>query len=206
MESLPLDCEARYDPHFLGVAEAAELFRELVGNYEVTNRVMTMADGSRFEGTVGTYIFADPELTSREAFPECWGGRSEWPASLARVRDRIEAVLGVRFPVARCVYYRDGADGMAYHCDPPAYGPTDEIASLSLGAERQLGFRKVSNPDEVHTVTLAPGSLLYMGAHCQERYEHGVPADPGCTLPRLNITFRKYGWGDQKRAGEEPGA
>lgn len=194
MEPLPIDCEAAYCRNFLDPAEAAALFDEIVSGYDITNKVTKMADGSEHVGETGVYLFVDAELTSFDAFPEVWGARSEWPASLATVRDRIEELIGVRYPVARCVYYRDGSEGMEFHTDPPAYGTTDSIASLSLGAERAFILRSLSNKDDTLTIPLASGSLLHMGEHCQERYEHGLPRSKDCVAPRLNLTFRKYGW------------
>lgn len=193
MESLPLDCDVKYWKCFLDPAEAEQLFEELSGQYNLTNRIVKMADGSEHEAETGVFLFADAELTSYEAFPEVWGGRSEWPASLAVVRDRIESEIGIRFPVARCVYYRDGNDGMEFHTDLPAYGSTDSIASLSLGAQRKFAFRSLMDTQDIYTFTLATGSLLYMGEYCQKRYEHGVPRCES-TEPRINLTFRKYGW------------
>ena len=194
LEPISIDCEAAYCANFLAPTAAAALFDELVGGYDVTNNIMKMADGSEHIAETGVYLFTDSELTSFDAFPEAWGGRSEWPASLASVRDQIEELVGVRFPVARCVYYRDGSEGMDFHTDPPAYGPTDSIASLSLGAEREFILRSRSNEDETFRIMLASGSLLHMGKHCQERYEHGLPRSKDCVAPRLNLTFRKYGW------------
>lgn len=193
MNSLPLDCEAKYWKRFLDPVEAEKLFEQLSSQFEVKNRIIKMEDGSEHEGETGMFLFTDANLTSFEAFPSVWGGRSEWPASLAVVRDRIESEIGIRFPVARCVYYRDGNDGMEFHSDPPAYGSTDSIASLSLGSEREFVFRSLVDTEDIYTLTLATGSLLYMGDHCQDRYEHGVPRCES-KEPRINLTFRKYGW------------
>ena len=83
---------------------------------------------------------------------------------------------------------------MAYHSDPSAYGNTDCIASVSLGAEREFLLRDQENPDETYSYLLENGSLIIMGEHCQEHYEHAVPPDPTCHAPRINLTFRKFGW------------
>ena len=155
---------------------------------------MKMADGSEHVSGTGVYLFADAELTSYDAFKEVWGGRSAWPVALANVRDRIQIVTGVRFPVARCVYYRDGTEGMEFHTDLPAYGSTKSIASLSLGAEREFVFRSLSDKNDTVSIMLDSGSLLYMDEGCQVRYEHGLPVRHDCEAPRLNLTFRKYGW------------
>jgi len=193
MPQLPTDCELFYRPDFLGAEEAAALLAELVSGFDVTNKTMKMADGSDFVAETGTYVFADPELTSFDALPEVWGGRSPWTESLAGVRDRIEEETGIRFQVARCVYYKDGSEGMDFHQDLPAYGPTDSIASLSLGAVREFVLRSTSDHTRRYSVRVAPGSLFFMGKGTQDLYEHGVPRDESCTEPRLNITFRMYG-------------
>ena len=191
---LPLDCEAAYWRGFLDPDEAKALFVELQSSYELTDKTCTMGDGTVHEAALGTFLFTDAELTSLEALPEAWGRRAEWPASLATVRDRIETELGMRFQVARCVYYADGSEGMSFHTDLPAYGSTDAIASMSLGAEREFRFRSISDPDDEYGVTLHDGSLLFMGKGCQDRYQHGLPLCDDCRDPRINLTFRKYGW------------
>lgn len=45
-----------------------------------------------------------------------------------------------------------------------------------------------------YPIDLPNGSLLLMGDGCQERYEHSLPLDPGCTAPRINLTFRPFDW------------
>ena len=195
MKALPVDCEAFYCADFLGRTEAESLFNEIVSSFDVTNKIVKMADGSERITALGTYLFADAELTSFETLPEVWGGRSAWTESLANVRDRITQKTGIQFQVARCVYYQDGTESMAFHRDLPAYGDTSAIASLSLGAEREFTLRHNSHPAQNLTLSLAPGSLLFMGAGCQEKYEHGLLKDPHCRQERLNLTFRKYGWG-----------
>ena len=139
-------------------------------------------------------MFADAELVSFDALPEVWGGRAPWPDSLAEVRDRIEGETGIRFQVARSVYYRDGSEAMGFHIDEPAYGPTNSIASISLGAEREFVIRSQSDPDDEFRISLGDGSLLYMGENCQERYQHGLPRCDDCADSRINLTFRLYGW------------
>lgn len=194
MTPLPLNCEVFYRVDFLGVDEAETLFAEIVSSFDVTNKLVKMGDGSEYTAETGTYMFADPELTSFDIIPEVWGARSPWTESLAHVRDRIEEETGVRFQVARCVYYQDGSEGMGFHRDLPAYGSTSAIASLSLGAEREFVFRSTSDHAEQFTIHLPAGSLLFMGEGCQENYEHGVPRNEHCSKARLNLTFRKYGW------------
>jgi hypothetical protein len=194
MMTLPVNCEAWYDPDFLDPEDAAALFTEITDNYDVTNKAIPMADGSEFFAETAVFLFADAELLSYDNFPAAWGGRAPWPAKLAGVRDRIEELAGVRFQVARCVYYRDGTEGVDFHVDEPAYGSTEVIASLSLGADREFGLRSLTNSAEEFRVVLTNGSLLCMGKHCQSRYEHALFRSDSCAEPRINLTFRRYGW------------
>ena len=194
MERLPLACEAFYDANFLDVGEANTLFDEILTEFNVTNNTIKMADGSEHSAVLGSFTFTDVHLTSFDALPEVWGDRAPWTSSLAEVRDRLFQKTGIRFQVGRCIYYRNGADGMAFHADLPAYGATDAIASLSLGAEREFLFRRCSDPSDRLSIVLASGSLLFMGQGCQENYEHSLPQAPHCNAARLNLTFRKYGW------------
>lgn len=194
MKWLPIQCEAYYLADFLSEAEAEALLFEILSGFDVADRRIRMFDGTEHIGEIGGYIFADPELTSFEALPEVWGQRSPWTDSLARVRDRIAEQTGVRFRVARCAYYEDGSAGSDFHVDLPAYGATSAIASLSLGAEREFVFRRMSDSTEQFSIHLSPGSLLFIGERCQELYEHALLRDERCRKARLNLTFRKYGW------------
>ena len=194
MQSLPLNCQAIYYENFLSEAEASALFAEIITGFDVTNKAIRMHDDSEHIAETGSYIFTDAELTSYSALPEVWGGRSEWTDSLAGIRDMITREAGVKFQVARCIYYHDGSEGVDFHRDFPAYGNTNEIASLSLGAEREFVLRDVSDPEDRFSIRLASGSLLFMGEGTQEHYEHALPHDENCHSARLNLTFRKYGW------------
>ena len=194
MKLLPIQCEAYYLADFLSGAEAEALFSGIVSGFDVTDKRVRMFDGTEYLNEIGGYIFADPELTSFEALPEVWGQRSPWTDSLALVRDRITEQTGVRFQVARCAYYKDGSAGSDFHSDLPAYGATSGIASLSLGAKREFVFRSTSDAAERFSMHLSPGSLLYIGEGCQELYEHALLRDERCGKPRLNLTFRRYGW------------
>lgn len=194
MEPLPLQCEAHYYDDFLSAEQADALFAEIVEQFDVTDKRIQMFDGSEYIHETGIYMFCDPQLTGFEYLPEVWGARSSWPAALADVRDKVAEKIGGHFQVARCLYYRDGSEGLAFHCDPPAYGDTSAIASLSLGAEREFIFRRKDNHNEQLSLKLSSGSLVFMGRGCQENYEHGVPYDANCQRPRLNISFRKFGF------------
>lgn len=144
---LPDDCNIYYISDFISETDADALYRDITENYDVANKITKMADGTEYIGQLGTFVFCDEELTSYDALHPSWGEMAMWSEQLYRVREQIEQRTGIRFQVARCVFYRDGTDFMDYHQDMPAYGCTKNIASLSLGAERSFAFKSIENPE-----------------------------------------------------------
>jgi len=191
---LPLQCEAEYFPEFLSEEESRELFEHLCADFDVTNRMTAMADGTPFEMETGRVIFLDEELTGFDKLPESWGARHVWSPLMRALKEKVEAVAKREFQVCPCLYYRDGRDGAAFHSDLPAYGDTTWIASVSLGEEREFVMRSKDDPEDIYSMVLGNGSLLIMGEGSQERYEHAVPHDAKYVNPRINLTFRKFGW------------
>lgn len=191
---VPVNCEAKYEESFLSKEEADVLFKEILEGYPVTCREINLADGTIHEGALGSYVFSDEELTSYDKIPEAFGAQSSWSESLGEVRERIAQLTGTRFQVARAIYYENGATGMDFHQDYPAYGETDQIASLSLGGEREFVLRPLDPADPEYRQILKHGSLFLMGKHCQDRYQHGVPERSEDVGPRINLTFRKFGF------------
>jgi len=187
-------CVVEYHPGVLSPEESEELFRDLCQNYNVSNRKVLMADGTEFEVETGTYLFADKELTSYDVFPKVWGERQAWSPLMKMLKDRVESISKRQFQVCRIVYYENGAAGMDFHSDPSAYGDNTWISSVSLGEEREFLLRNKENHDDVHSYILEGGSLIIMGERCQDRYEHAVPRDPKYKKPRINLTFRRYGF------------
>lgn len=194
MTSLPLKCDAYYLANFLSEQQATALYAEIMSIFDVTDKRIAMADGGEYIAETASYIFTDEQYTSFDALPEVWGARSPWTVLLAAVREQIHQQTGVGFQVARCVYYQDGTEGVSFHRDLPAYGSTSQIVSLSLGAERDFAIRHGEEDKDPFILSLASGSLLFMGEGFQDVYEHSLPLDEQCHQPRLNLTFRKYGW------------
>lgn len=194
MYKLPLQCEAYYLENFLTEVESDNLFNELTRNFNMSCQHLTMEDGRVIEIENGAYMFADEDLCSFEALHQAWGERSPWTASLIEVRDRIQQQTGIHFQVGRCIYYKNGQSGCDFHADLPAYGSTDQIASLSLGATRTFHMRETGSQQTCFSLALQQGSLLFMGKGTQQNYEHAIGLESDCTEPRLNITFRQYGY------------
>ena len=150
-------------------------------------------DGEIIQRDVGKYIFADAELTDYRNLLEVLGQRDAWPPLLEMVKERLETVLSRRFNVCLCIHYRSGEAGAGFHMDMPEFGSVSFITVISLGADREIVFRAQSDHSDEYRLVLESGSLLTMGEHCQERYEHEIPLDPACTRPRISLSFRPFG-------------
>jgi alkylated DNA repair dioxygenase AlkB len=142
-----------------------------------------------------------PRLTSWHGDPHAryrYSGRTfepqPWTPTLARVRERLVDVLGVRFDGVLANWYRDGNDAMGWHSDDelelgPAAPHDVLVASVSLGTTRRFLLR-AKHGDTRHELALGGGDLLVMGGTTQQRWRHSVPRERTITTPRLNLTFR----------------
>lgn len=118
-----------------------------------------------------------------------------WTPALARLRQVVEDATGHSYNFVLVNRYKDGRDKMGEHRDDEReLCRATPIASLSLGAERDFVLRPVdrkANPAAPVKVALRPGTLLLMLPPTNEEWVHGVPARAACTLPRINLTFRR---------------
>lgn len=193
---LPLNCEAAYFEDFLDPTEAKALFTELNSVMQSIKYAPRTIDGKTYEVNFGKVMFIDQNLHEGNRFPEAyWGPTKVWFSNLKKLRERIEDFTGHRFQVCVAIYYPDGNSGVDFHSDYPAFGDTSIIPSISLGEQRLFKFREKESGEEL-SLQLPNGSLVVMGKHCQERYEHCLPVDPVYKNPRINLTFRKYGYDD----------
>jgi len=191
---LPLNSEVEYLSDFLNKADAHELFIELNDIVKKTNFRPKTEDGTAYELNFKKVMFLDSSLLAGNIFPEQhWGPTKGWTNKLETLKDKIESFTNQKFEVCVLIFYPDGNSGVDFHSDYAAFGDTSIIPSISLGEEREFKFREKESQVEV-SQTLADGSLVIMGKYCQERYEHSLPINSQYKNPRINLTFRKYGF------------
>lgn len=115
-----------------------------------------------------------------------------WTPGLARVRDLVEALLDEPFNSVLANLYRDGRDTIGWHADDePELGARPLIASVSLGATRDLALRRRGETRMHSRVALVHNSLLVMPAGMQAHWEHALPRRARIAEPRLNLTLRR---------------
>ena len=114
-----------------------------------------------------------------------------WLDTLIDIKHDVEQITGHPFNSVLVTYYRNGDDHVNWHADDEdELGSEPVIASLSLGATRELQFRHKHN-DIMDSVLLHDGDLLLMHPGFQTHWQHRVPSEPSTTSPRINLTFRK---------------
>lgn len=114
-----------------------------------------------------------------------------WLDTLIDIKHDVEQITGHPFNSVLVTYYRNGDDHVNWHADDEdELGSEPVIASLSLGATRELQFRHKHN-DIMDSVLLHDGDLLLMHPGFQTHWQHRVPSEPSIKRPRINLTFRK---------------
>lgn len=88
--------------------------------------------------------------------------------------------------------YKDGGSHIPAHSDnETSIAHDSNIYTVSFGAERTLIFHNTTGPLTEHYHTLRDGSIHVMSRDSQLTWEHSIPPDPSCKLPRLSFTFRR---------------
>jgi alkylated DNA repair dioxygenase AlkB len=113
-----------------------------------------------------------------------------WTSELMCLKRMIENITGAPYNSCLLNLYHNGNEGIAWHSDDEeSLGTDNNIASLSLGAERKFLFRHKLTKQNV-SILLEHGSLLVMKGHTQTNWMHSLPKSKKISQPRINLTFR----------------
>jgi alkylated DNA repair dioxygenase AlkB len=195
MELIPIPgAEIYYGPPLLKAAEATQLFNTLLVKCAWERRKANYGhDVPRDEayyGDPGTHYTYSRRLYTPLA----------WIPELLALKLRVEEATPVAayansglpdlgYNAVLCNLYRDGNGSVGLHADDePEMGPV--IASISLGADRLFLLRR-KDGSVAFSERLPHGSLLIMAGDTQKNFRHEVPKEPGISLPRINLTFRR---------------
>lgn len=120
-------------------------------------------------------------------------------AEVTKIREAIEKITGTVFEVCFLNGYANQSDHLGWHADDsPEMDDARPIAIVSLGAEREIWFRK--NPLLVETgadnpidkIKLEHGSLCLMLPEMQDTHQHRIPKAGNICGSRVSLTFRGY--------------
>ena len=103
----------------------------------------------------------------------------------------VEEKTGYEFNSVLLNLYRNGEDKVSWHADDEkSLGNEINIASISIGAEREFQFKSKHNSNDKQEIMLTHGSLLVMHNPIQEHWLHQIPIRKKIKEPRINLTFR----------------
>ena len=110
---------------------------------------------------------------------------------IKRLCDLVEKQCDYKFNSVLLNLYRDGNDKVAWHADDEkSLGDEINIASISVGAEREFQFKSKHDPEKKEKIMLSHGSLLIMHDPLQQHWLHQIPVRKKISEPRINLTFR----------------
>lgn len=180
--------KADFYPNFLSKDQADYLLKNLIEN------VKWKQEHINFMGKVSPI----PRLTywySKENKEYIYSGIKvlpiPFPQIIKRLNRLIEEKSGYTFNSVLLNFYRNGDDKVAWHADDEkSLGDKINIASISVGAERDFQFKSKHNPDNKKELNLTHGSLLVMHNPIQDHWLHQIPVRKKVSEPRINLTFR----------------
>ncbi|WP_346839972.1 alpha-ketoglutarate-dependent dioxygenase AlkB [Microbulbifer sp. SAOS-129_SWC] len=122
-----------------------------------------------------------------------WSGLEQqprpWTGALAQLRDRLNHA-GFPFNSVLVNHYRGGADSMGWHADNEReLGPHPVVATISLGQQRRLAFKRRGGGGRV-PLDLPAGSLLLTSGAVQHHWLHGVAKSARPLGQRISLTYR----------------
>ena len=180
--------KADFYPNFLSKDQADYLLKNLIEN------VKWKQEHINFMGKVSPI----PRLTywySKENKEYIYSGIKvlpiPFPQIIKRLNRLVEEKSGYTFNSVLLNFYRNGDDKVAWHADDEkSLGDEINIASISVGAERDFQFKSKHNTDNKKELNLTHGSLLVMHNPIQDHWLHQIPVRKKVSEPRINLTFR----------------
>lgn len=120
----------------------------------------------------------------RTYYPKPYGHYAKTLLSVA------ETFAECKFEACFLNYYEGPRDHLGWHADDsPVIDMERPIVVISLGASREIWFRKNDSRD-VEKQLLAPGSILIMKAGMQLTHQHRIPKHGANCGSRISLTFR----------------
>lgn len=175
-----------YTPGFVSRVEADQLLGFLMKTVPWQQHKVIMYDKEVITPRLSAWYGDQRQRDEgkREALP--------WLPELDNLKKRIERFTGITFQGVLLNYYRDGNDSVAWHADKDTVpGLKTDIASVSIGEERNFDFRNKEDHRQQYSLRLEHGALLLMKGALQKGWEHRIAKSALPMKARINLTFRK---------------
>lgn len=106
-------------------------------------------------------------------------------------RGLIQKEIGVVLEGCFLNGYEGERDHLGWHSDDdPAIDHSKPIAIITVGAGREIQFRRWPFADDRESLFLESGSLCLMHAGMQLTHEHRIPKVGRKVAPRISLTYR----------------
>jgi alkylated DNA repair dioxygenase AlkB len=175
-----------YVPSFLSKEDSDDLVTFLLANVHWQQSKVMMYEKEVWTPRLSAW-YGDRRMRNNDKLIP-----SPWMPELLHLKRKIETFTGMTFNGVLLNYYRDGNDSVAWHADKDTIpGLKTEIASISLGEERDFDFRNKLNHRQRYSIKLQHGSLLLMKGDLQKYWEHRIAKSAQPMKARINLTFRK---------------
>ncbi|WP_343746792.1 alpha-ketoglutarate-dependent dioxygenase AlkB [Chitinophaga sp.] len=177
-----------YHPAFLSREESDQLLEQLLSTVPWQQSKVMMYEKEVLTPRLSAWFGSEP-IRSGDQRPVL-----PWPPTLLALKAKVEVHTGIVFDGVLLNYYRDNNDSVAWHSDKDTVpGLKTEIASISLGEERNFDFRSKDDHRRRYSIKLQHGSLLLMKGDLQRYWEHRIAKSAKPMKARINLTFRKVG-------------
>jgi alkylated DNA repair dioxygenase AlkB len=116
-----------------------------------------------------------------------------WHPLMLEIRSRLEQLTTATLDVCFANLYLDSSDQLGWHADDsPEMDDTRPIVTVSLGAQREIMFRKISDRGRSVSYKLGNGSCCIMQPGMQNEWEHRIPKATFECGPRISLTYRGF--------------
>lgn len=181
--------EVFYDNNFLPNETASNLFDKMLKNIAWAQYPITIFGKTFLQPRLIAW-YGDAGIEYR--YSKTTFVANSWTSELLYIKEKIKEDLGLDFNSVLLNLYRNGQDSMGWHSDnEKELGTNPIIASVSIGACRQMQFRQTLDHRQKISLNLESGSLLLMQGSTQHHWQHQIPKTAKVHTPRINLTFRK---------------
>lgn len=112
---------------------------------------------------------------------------------ITAIGEKLAKELGCVFDVVFLNRYDTLKDHLGWHADDsPEMSDDHPIVTVSLGAEREIWFRPLSDIKNITKLKLEHGSACVMLPGMQDTHHHRIPKHDRECGPRISLTFRVY--------------
>ena len=135
-----------------------------------------------FSDHVESYPYAGQEIMAKPM-----------PEMIRDMMDEINRTCDQKVNACLLNLYRDGFDYIGAHRDNQKVIDSSFVATVSIGATREMKIRSYASKKELFAVDLNSGTLAVMqGPTFQKHYTHEIPKRTKVMMPRVSLTFRAH--------------